>query len=380
VWPEVGGAGAARWEPRPTLEGRDYAGAEAFELERRRIFHGSWFCVGRDEDVGEDPGSFVPVDVAGEGVLLVRGEDRTLRAFLNSCRHRGSRLCDAPGHARRALVCPYHAWSYALDGRLLGTPNVGRDEPLARDKLGLEPVRVDVWDGFVWVSVAGDARPLHEHLARWASDDPFQWGRYGVGDLVEGARREYVVAANWKLIVENYNECLHCPTVHPHLVRLVPVYRMGEVEAPGGGNGDRLGDGMTAFTRSGTSTLPTLPGLDGDDGRSFFGVTILPNLIVNYHGQTVSTFLLLPEAADRTRVVCHYLFAPDVAADADIATADVVEYRHELALEDWAVCERTQRGMSSRAFAAGGVLPHADRYLHAFHCAYRAMRGVEREA
>jgi Rieske 2Fe-2S family protein len=374
MWPDVGAGGAAAWDPPPTLRGADYTGAEAWDLERARIFHGGWFCAGRDEDVGAAPGSFAPVDVAGEGVVLVRGDDGVLRGFLNSCRHRGARLCDLPGRVGRALVCPYHAWSYGLDGRLLATPNVGRDERIGRERLGLVPVRVEIWEGFVWVSLADDPGPLLDHLVRWASDDPFQWSRYDVGGLVEGARREYDVAANWKILVENYNECLHCPTVHPHLVKLVPVYRHGEVEEAGGGNANTLAAGATSFTRTGTSTLPPLPGLRADDERSFYGVTLLPNLIVNYHAETVSTFLLLPQAPDRTRVVCHYLFPPDVVGGADLGDADVVSYRHELALEDWAVCERAQAGAGSRAFAAGGVLPYADRYLHAFHRAYLAMR------
>jgi Rieske 2Fe-2S family protein len=373
VWPEPLAGGAAAWPAPATLTGREYASAEAFAAEREAIFHRGWFCVGRDADVGAEPGSYAPVDVAGESVLLVRGEGGGLRAYLNVCRHRGARLCDAPGHARRALVCPYHAWSYGLDGRLLGTPNVGRDERLAREQLGLVGARVDTWDGFVWVALGDDAPPLAEHLSRWASDDPFQWARYRVGELVEGARRTYDVAANWKLLVENYNECLHCPTVHPELVQLVPLYRRGEVEEPGGGNGNRLGAGVTSFTATGTSALPTLPGLSEEDATAFYGVTLLPNLIVNLHADTVSTFLLLPVDAARTRVVCHYLFRPETVADPCFDPAPVVDFRHLLALQDWSVCERAQLGMSSRAFAAGGVLPWADRYLHGFHRAYRAM-------
>ena len=366
------------WDPPATLPGRDYYAAELFEVERTRLFQGGWFCVGRSQELAQ-AGSFVVADVAGESVILVRDEDCELRAFLNVCRHRGSRLCDGSGRVRKILRCPYHAWSYGLDGSLRATPNVAPGERLPRERLGLIPVRVAVWEGFTWVTLHDDTPSLEDHLARWASDDPFQWSRYGVAGLVEGARREYDVAANWKIIVENYNECLHCPTVHPELVQLVPLYRRGEVEhAPDNGDSaNRLADGLTSFTTSGRSRLPSLPGLTPEDLGTFYGVTLLPNLIVNYHSDTVSTFLLLPQSADRTRVVCHYLFAPETVAASDFDPSEVVDFRHMLAQQDWAVCERAQLGASSRGFAAGGVLPYADRFLHDFHRRYLAMRGQD---
>ena len=136
---------AARWDPPATLPGRDYCSDEVFEVERERLFQGSWFCVGRAEEL-PGAGSFVAVDVAGESILIVRDADGTLRAFLNVCRHRGSQLCQGSGSVG-AIRCPYHAWSYGLDGRLLATPNVRRGERLPREQLGLHEVRLDVWEG-----------------------------------------------------------------------------------------------------------------------------------------------------------------------------------------------------------------------------------------
>jgi Rieske 2Fe-2S family protein len=370
----------ARWSPQPTLTGAEYASPEVFQRERERLFHASWFCAARADTLRE-PRDFAVVDVAGESVILLRDEEGALRAFFNVCRHRGSRLCDAGGRLPRAIRCPYHAWSYGLDGRLIGTPNVGADEQLPREQLGLVPVALEVWEGFAWLDLSGGAPGLQEQFRRWGSDDPGQWARYGLGELVVGARREYDVAANWKIIVENYNECLHCPTVHPSLVPVVPLYRFGEVEeAPGeGGSGNRLAEGLTSFSPTGRSALPTLPGLSQEDANTFFGVTLLPNLIINYHSDNVSTFHLFPQAADRTRVVCDYLFRPETVADPGFDPSEVVEFRHQLALEDWAVCERAQEGAGSAAFAAGGVLPYADRYVHAFHEQYRDMRDGARE-
>jgi Rieske 2Fe-2S family protein len=366
-----------RWRPQPTLLGSEYASAEVFQLERERIFHATWFCAARGDALAE-PRDFTVVDLAGESVILLRDEQGGLRAFFNVCRHRGSRLCEGGGRLARAIRCPYHAWSYGLDGSLLATPNVAQDEQLPRDQFGLVPVALELWDGFVWLDLSGAAPPLREQFSRWGSDDPGQWARYRLGELVVGARREYDVAANWKIIVENYNECLHCPTVHPSLVPVVPLYRFGEVEEePGeGGSGNRLAEGLTSFSQTGRSALPTLPGLTDEDVNTFYGVTLLPNLIINYHSDNVSTFQLFPQAADRTRVVCDYLFRPETVSAEGFDPSEVVEFRHQLALEDWEVCERAQQGVGSSAFAAGGVLPYADRYVHAFHEQYRDMRGV----
>lgn len=361
------------WQAPRSLVGADYHAAEVFERERERIFHADWYCVGRAEDVAT--GSFVVVDVVGESVILVRDRDGVLRAFLNACRHRGARLCDGAGPVGRTIVCPYHAWSYRLDGALAGTPNVADDELIDRASLGLMGVALDVWDGFVWVTLAEDPSLLRDQLALWSSDDPFQWERYGVGELVVGAKTTYDVAANWKLIVENYNECLHCVNVHPELVQMVPLYKSGDVIEPAEPewNGNRLAPGLHSFTPTGESGLPLLPGLDENDTTAFYGCTHLPNLIVNYHTDCVSTFLIGPQAPDRTQVTCHYLFRPETIAAAGFDPSPVVDFRHLLAGQDWAVCERTQLGMTSRAFKDGGVLPYNDRYVHAFHERYRQL-------
>jgi Rieske 2Fe-2S family protein len=361
------------WQAPRSLVGADYHAAEVFERERERIFHADWYCVGRTEDGAT--GSFVVGDGVGESVIRVRDRDGVLRAFLNACRHRGARLCEGAGPVGRTIVCPYHAWSYRLDGALAGTPNVADDELIDRASLGLMGVALDVWDGFVWVTLAEDPSLLRDQLALWSSDDPFQWERYGVGELVVGAKTTYDVAANWKLIVENYNECLHCVNVHPELVQMVPLYKSGDVIEPAepDWNGNRLAPGLHSFTPTGESGLPLLPGLDENDTTAFYGCTHLPNLIVNYHTDCVSTFLISPQAPDRTQVTCHYLFRPETVAAAGFDPSPVVDFRHLLAGQDWAVCERTQLGMTSRAFKDGGVLPYNDRYVHAFHERYRQL-------
>jgi glycine betaine catabolism A len=181
------------------------------------------------------------------------------------------------------------------------------------------------------------------------------------------------VAANWKIVVENYHECLHCPTVHPELVKLVPLYRRGEVEEEGQTIGNTMGHGLTSFTMSGLSSLPRLPGLTEDDVHIFYGVYVFPNLIVNYHSETVNAVTLYPNGPDRTIVVSEFLFRPETIDAPGFDPSEVVDFRDLVAGQDWVVCELAQRGVRSR-FYEHGVYPRQEKYLHAFNQAYLAAR------
>ena len=240
-------SGPAPW---PTLPGTDYHAADVFELDRARVFARSWVCVGRAEQLPE-AGDYLVAEVADESPIVLRGDDGQLRAFANACRHRGTELLTGTGSTGRVIKCPYHAWTYSLDGRLVGSPNVGAADGIDRDSMGLWSVPIAEHDGFVFLNLDPDAEPLQDALAA-QPDSLLELARYGLGDLRVGARREYDVHANWKIVVENYHECLHCPTVHPELVKIVPLYRAGEVEEEGQVLGNSMGEGLTSFTFSGT--------------------------------------------------------------------------------------------------------------------------------
>jgi len=357
---------------RITLSGRDYRAPEVFEIEAERVFARNWFYAGRAEGLDE-PGDFVTVDVAGESVIVVRAADGGLHGFYNVCRHRGSRLCDdAAGRMKGAIKCPYHAWAYSLDGRLIGTPNVGKDE-IDRDQLGLWPVAVEVWQGFLFVHLDADPRPLAEWLAD-QHDQPLRFERFGLGDLRIGRRTVVEVAANWKILIENYNECLHCPTVHPELVSLVPGFRKGDVyERSRNDGGVTLADQGNSFTRSGRSHLPLLPGVAGEDETSLFGATVYPNMFIDVTGTSAISTVLLPRGAEATTVIAEYLFPPEVIAADGFDPSEIVDFTELVAGQDYVVCERVQKGVSSRAFTHG-VLAEKDSLLEAFTDRYLGER------
>jgi Rieske 2Fe-2S family protein len=360
--------------PWPTLPGRDHHAPEVFELDRERVFARSWYCAGRSETLAA-PGDYETPEIAGEPVIVIRDRNGRLRAFANTCRHRGTRLLE--GRARvNAIRCPYHAWTYGIDGRLRATPNVRPEDGVDRDEISLWEIALEEWDGFVFVNLDGRARPLHERLAE-EPDSPLQLERYRVRDLRVGARREYDVAANWKIVVENYHECLHCPTVHPELVRIVPLYRRGEVEEQGQVLGNSMAEGLTSFTMTGTSSLPALPGLDEVDVNTFYGVYLFPNLILNYHSETVNAVTIHPLGPERTLVVSDFLFAEDTVQGPDFDPSEVVDFRDMVAKQDWVVCELAQRGVRSR-FYEHGIYPRQERWIAAFNERYLAERGPAR--
>jgi Rieske 2Fe-2S family protein len=356
---------------RHTLPGRDYRDPEVFALERQRIFLQSWFCAGRAEQAPQ-PGDWFTVDVVGESVMVLRGDDGALRGFYNVCRHRGARLRDEPtGTDKGTIMCPYHAWCYDLKGDLVVTPKIGEDE-LDRSKLSLWPVHVDEWQGFVFVNLSKQTpTPLRDTLGEgW--DDMLDFERFEMDTLRIGATTEWLVEANWKIIIENYNECLHCPTVHPELVDVIPAYRKGWVFEEGRDDGGvSLASGSTYAP--GDFDFPVLPTMTEVEAHSVYGGTIFPNVMIDISGTSVIVTQLLPQSATRTRQVAWYLFHPDTIAAPRFDPSGLVQFGELVGGQDNSVCERVQLGVSSQAFDHG-VYPEKDQYVYEFNQRYLRER------
>lgn len=354
-----------------TLSRLDYCDDDVFELERQRIFHRGWFYVARADTIGV--GGRLVVDVAGESVLVVRDVDGVLHAHANVCRHRGARLCDASQPTGTgSIMCPYHAWTYALDGRLVSTPRVDDDE-IDRTPLRLWSIAVDEWQGFVFVNLSTRPMALREWLSEW-SPDLFAFEELELGRLRTARRTETTVAANWKIIVENYQECLHCALVHPELVDLVPLYRTGRVVDPSRTDGGVvLANAGTSFTRSGGSQLPVISTMPAEHLHVYRGATVLPNMFVDVTATSVIVSSMFPSGPAATLTAMEYLVEP-AAADADLEP--LIEFSELVGRQDYVVCERVQQGVSSRAFEHGVLTPKDDLVID-FTQRYLAMRAVE---
>jgi Rieske 2Fe-2S family protein len=369
---------APTWRPRPTLTGLDYTSDSVYADEREHIWWGHWVCIGRAEEI-PNPGDFLVRDVAGESLIISRNRDGELRGFYNVCAHRGTKLLDetglgACGHVNKAFKCPYHAWAYDLDGRLIGSPNVDEDEAFDRDDYPLHAIAVESYAGFLFVHMGPEPGSLIDSL-RDGMESITNFERYRMDELRVGVRIVYEVKANWKIVVENFNECLHCPTIHPELVQVVPLYRFGEVwDEQTQDDGNWMVEGATSFTRTGQSTLPRFPDLEPDDYRMYYGTYQFPNLMLNLHPDAGMAYIALPNGPNHTTVVSEYLFRAETIASPDFAPDPVVEFWDLISKQDWAVCERAQTGVGSRSFRQG-VFPRQDRFLFAFNEHYRREMG-----
>ncbi|MCL2584209.1 MAG: aromatic ring-hydroxylating dioxygenase subunit alpha [Streptosporangiales bacterium] len=353
----------------PTLPGRFYADPALFALEQERIFETQWLAVARTADLA-GPGAFQTAGAGRESVVLVRGRDGVLRAFLNVCRHRGARLCEQPaGQVARTLQCPYHAWTYALDGRLAAAPNLSRMDDIDRAAYGLVPVHLTEWLGYAWICLAASppdfAAAVQAAVAeRLGGDGAID--AWSLGTLAVGRRVTYDVRANWKLIIENFMECYHCATIHPELTEVIPEFAGGYAAQYYTGYGAAFGDDVQGFTVDGTGGFPALGGLGADRDRRYYAVTVRPQVFINLVSDHVIFHRMTPVAADRTIVDCDWLYAPSViAGGADIGQS--AELFHRVNQQDFAACERCQPGMSSRLYAGGGVLVPSEHHIAGFH-------------
>ena len=357
-----------------TLAGEFYTSATIFAAEQDEIFEKMWFCAARSNDLA-NPGQFKKVQIGRESVLVVRGRDGALRAFLNVCRHRGAALCtESEGQVKRSLQCPYHAWTYALDGKLIAAPNLAAlkdasGEGIDRYEYGLVTVALKEWLGYAWVCLADEPPSFEDDVIGEVTrrlGDPAAVDHYDVGSLSVGRRVVYDVAANWKLIVENFMECYHCATIHPELTEVLPEFAQGLAAQYYVGHGAEFGSDVSGFTIDGGAGFETLPGVTEDQDRRYYAITIKPTVFVNLVPDHIIFHRMYPLAPDRTIVECDWLYTSDVVEQGrDVSRS--VELFHRVNEQDFEACERTQPAMSSRAYRNGGVLVPSEHHIAEFH-------------
>jgi Rieske 2Fe-2S family protein len=326
------------------LPGGLYTEPRVFALERDEIFAAAWIGVGREEDLTE-AGRFLRVEVAGRPVLLVAGDDRRPRAFLNTCRHRGSRVVEETSGVAGSFRCPYHGWTYGRDGRLLAAPLMEEHADFDPAAHGLSPVRLEHWGGFLFVNLSDSAAGL----AATMSDFP-DLRRYGLADLRRGGTVSYEVAANWKIVCENYSECYHCALAHPQLSRISDFRSGGRGFAGRSHNGGpmRLGEGYTTLSGSGRRRTPSIAGIDASDRQQVQYLHFYPTFLIGLAPDYVVVHRVEPLDPQRSRVICDWLFPSEAVGRRDFDPADVVEFWDLTNRQDWELCRRVQEGAAAR--------------------------------
>jgi Rieske 2Fe-2S family protein len=334
-----------------TLPRKFYADPEFFQRELERFYFGRWICAGRADQI-PNAGDYFTRTVAAESIIVARDEAGAIHALFNVCRHRGTRLCAQPeGHLAGRIQCPYHTWTYDLAGRLLSAPHMPPE--FSKEDYPLHRAGCEVWAGHVFVLLGQDG--THDRLGKQLADLPERFARYGMADLRLGRRIVYDVKANWKLIVLNYNECLHCPNLHPALNRLHHYLGADNVaptpEYCGGAMGFK--SGVETMSVDGKRRRGFLPGLNDVEHQQVSYFSIYPNFLLSLHPDYMMTHTLWPRAHDRTEIVCEWHFHPEEMAKPGFRSDDAIEFWDITNREDWWIAEQSQAGISSRVYQPG---------------------------
>lgn len=372
-------------ELRQSLATEEYVSPEAWRRDLETIWYRDWVYVCREADIAE-PLHYRSFRIGTQSVLVLRDDTGTLRAFHNTCRHRGSELCPA-GAGRlkaRLLTCPYHAWSYSLRGELVRVPSKSLPAGFDKADFPLYAVSVSTWRGLVFVSLAAAPR---ETVA--ASLDPHSadLANWPLEQLVTGHVLTRTIACNWKVFWENYSECLHCPGVHKQLSQLVPIYGRGlmarQDDPDWQSHADSDAPEFSGGLRAGAETW-------SDDGRvhgePFAGLTEaerkagqhyathLPSMFVVGHVDYVRIVSLLPLGPGETQLTAEWLFLPSALADAS-GIDNIVRFGARVLEEDAVICETNQRGLGSACHAHGVLMPE-EYEIARFHDWVRSRHGA----
>jgi Rieske 2Fe-2S family protein len=340
----------------PTLEAhvlppRVYHDPAVFAYERDAWFAGGWVSAGREDDA-QEPGPYFLAPVAGENIIIARGNDGVLRGFYNVCRHRGATIVAEAAGTLPRFQCPYHAWVYDLEGRLRQPRHTELLVDFDPDAWGLIPVRVEVWQGIVFVDLSGEAAPLHEHLGPIVGE----FARFDLGTLRRVRRIDYDVKANWKALVENFLECYHCPGVHPQLNRITP-YDSGSYLPSDAGTMNSYMEVLPEFeTLSMTGAAdgrPPITGMTDEDHNRVYYSVIWPNQLYSLHPDYLMLHWIAPLEPGRTLVRCEWFFDPVEMARPDFNPEEAIAFWDLTNRQDWHVCELQQQGTGSRAFTQG---------------------------
>jgi glycine betaine catabolism A len=353
--------------PVATLPASWYFEPQHYELELRQIWHRNWIYACRSSEL-PSARSFRTLDIGRQSVLIVRGEDGVARAFHNTCRHRGAALCrTAQGRLPAAgIVCPYHAWRYSVRGELLHTSSIQPGDGFETADFSLYALPLTEWAGFVFVALSADPPPFAA-----AFDLPLaRLDDWQLGTLAVGHTLRKTIQCNWKVFWENYNECLHCPSVHPRLAQLVPIFGRALLERrddprwqdhaqdedPKYGGG--LRSGAESWTMDGKPVGVPFPHLSAEDRKlGHLYLTAVPSVFIVAHADYVRVVRLLPLGPETTEMSIEFLFLPETLSDPGRDITAAVQFTDIVMSEDADVCELNQRGLHALAHERGVLMP-----------------------
>lgn len=341
--------------PEPTIPSHWYFDADHYQRELKAIWYRDWICVGREESLLQS-GDFITAGIGDQSIIVTRSDDG-LRAFHNTCRHRGAQICSAgSGRFRNGrIICPYHTWTYSLDGDLVATPyrlDTGSFEP---GNYSLYKVSLETWRGFIFVNLAEEPeRTLLDELG----DEVDNIRNWPLEDMRSVHQLTKPIDANWKIYWENYSECYHCPRVHPSLCHVMPIYKRGTTEAedlPDWTAADN-GDAET-WSPDGKSTLPLIEGLPDSDRESVVTfASFTGKMYIVAHRDYVRTVRLVPRGPEKVDLVIDWLLPSTHADTSEEKLRPIIDFPLEVITEDGDMCELNQKGIHSLRHRNGALV------------------------
>lgn len=357
-----------------TLPRQYYTNYEIYKSETERIFFNHWLYAGRESQLPEK-GSFFLFEIDNESIILLRDQHGGLQAFYNVCRHRGTRICnEATGQFSKTIQCPYHAWTYALDGQLIGAPNMHEVQSFDKADYPLHPVALATWEGCIFINLAPKPEPFEQAFAPLIG----KFTQWRMQELLTVHRIEYDIKANWKLVFQNYSECYHCPNLHPVLNRLTPYRNSANdlLEGPFLGGPMQLSPGNQSMTVTGRACALPLNEAGNENQTLIYYYTIFPNLLLSLFPDYVLLHRLDRQSPSQTRIICDWLFHSDAIAQPDFDPSGAVELWNMTNLQDWQVSEFSQQGISSRAYTPG-LYAELESMIAAWDRQYLQVMGVK---
>ena len=341
-----------------SLDKKFYFSDEIYHQELDNIFYSDWICCGREEDL-DSAGSYNIFVIGNENLFIIKDKNNDIRVFHNFCKHRGCQILENEESSplKRNIRCPYHSWVYNFDGSLYKAPHL--DVDIKDKRFHLNSVHCETWGGFIFINLDKKPPPFEEYI----QDISAQFVRYPLNELVSSRSFEYEVSANWKVLLENYNECYHCAGVHPELVNIVPAFKENGASGLDWEEGIPHRAGANTFTFSGTTDREPFPVLNQSEKDNHFGQALFPNLMMSLSMDHVAAFIIQPLSPSKTIIDCRILFHPNEVVKSGFNPDDASEFWNLVNKQDWNICERVQKGMQSKTFKYGYYAPMEDESL-----------------
>ena len=336
-----------------TLDGKYYSNAKIFKEELINIFYENWLCVGRANDVKKE-GNYISFEIGNENIIIVRNKKSQLNGFYNVCRHRGTRTCiDKKGSFSKTIQCKYHGWTYNLDGNLVGAPNMDNVEGFKKGDYPLHNILIKEWNGFIFICLSDNP----ENFENFYKPLKNKFNEWQLSTLKTIKQIDYTIKANWKLVMQNYNECYHCPTIHPELAK-IHHFTSGEndlYEGPFLGGFMTLNEDKKSISKSGNLCSKPIPGITKKNLNRVYYYSFFPNMLISLHPDYVMYHTIIPLAPSKCKITCSWLFLEENTHHHNYD--DAIEFWDKTNKQDWEISEQSQLGIQSKKYTPGPYSP-----------------------